>query len=232
MRTHFFLALQIQVKKHDILVVQIYIDDIIFGTTNESLCQEFSKVMQGEFEISMIGELTFFLGLQVKQIKDDTFINQAKYVKDLLKRFGLKASKPYSTPMSTLIKLDKDEGGKCVDSKLYRSMIGSLLYLTTSRPDIIFSVCLCARYQSCPKESHLLIVKRIFRYIKDTPSLGLWYPKGFSFALNAYSDTDFGGCQIDRKSTSGTYQFLGNMFISWFSKKQLVLHYPQPRPST
>ena len=93
--------------------------------------------MQGEFEMNMIGELTFFLGLQVKQTKDETFINQAKYVKDLLKRFGLEASKPYSTPMSTSTKLDKDERGKCVDSKLYRSMIGSLLYLTASRPDII-----------------------------------------------------------------------------------------------
>ena len=154
-----------------------------------------------------MGELTFFLRLQVKQTKDDTFINQAKYVKDLLKRFGLEASKPYSTPMSTSTKLSKDEGGIYVDSKLYRSMIGSLLYLTASRPDIMFSVCLCARYQSCPKESHLLAVKRIFRYLKDTFSLGLWYPKGFSFALHAYSDADFGGCKIDRKSTSDTCQF-------------------------
>ena len=95
--------------------------------------------MQGEFEMSMMGELTFFLGLQVKQTKDDIFINQAKYVKDLLKRFGLEASKPYSTPMSTSTKFDKDEGGKCVDSKLYRSMIGSLFYLTASRPDIMLA---------------------------------------------------------------------------------------------
>ena len=175
----------IKVKEHDILVVQIYVDDIIFGATNESLCQEFSKIMQGEFEISMIRELTFFLGLQVKQTKDDTFINQAKYVKDLLKRFGLEASKPYSTPMSTSTKIVKDEGGKCVDSKLYRSMIGSLLYLTTSRLDIMFSVFLCARYQLCLKTSHLLVVKRIFRYLKDIPSLRLEYPKGSSLNLLA-----------------------------------------------
>ena len=99
-------------------------------------------------------------------------------------------------------------------------MIGSLLYLTTSRPDIMFSVCLRARYQSCPKKSHLLDVKRIFRYLKDTPSLGLWYPKSSSFALHAYSVADFGGCKIDRKTTSGTCQFLRNMLTSWFSKKQ------------
>ena len=112
-----------------------------------------------------------------------------------------------------------DEGGKYVDSKLYRSMIGSFLYLTASRPDIMFTVCLCARYQSCPKESHLLAVKRIFRYLKDTPNLDLWYPKDSSFLLHAYSDADFGGCKLDRKSTFGTCQFLGNMLISWFSKK-------------
>ena len=112
----------------------------------------------------MMGKLTFFLGLQVKQTKDDTFINQAKYVKDLLKRFGMERLKPYSTPMSISTKLDKDERGKCVDSKLYRSMIGSLIYLTINRPNIMF------RYQSCPKESHLLVVKRIFKYLKDTPN--------------------------------------------------------------
>ena len=99
-------------------------------------------------------------------------------------------------------------------------MIGFLLYLTTSRPDIMFTVCLCARYQSCPKESHLLTVKRIFRYLKDTPTLGLWYPKDSSFILHAYSNVDFGSCKLDRKSTSGTCQFLGKMLISWFSKKQ------------
>ena len=102
--------------------------------------------------------------------------------------------------MNTSTKLDKDEKGKCVDSKLYRSMIGSLLYLTACRLDIMFTVFLCARYQSCPKESHLLAVKRIFRYLKDTPYLGLWYPKGSSFALHAYSDADFGGSKLDKKA--------------------------------
>ena len=153
-------TLFIKVKGNDILIVQIYVDDIIFGATNESLCQEFSKVMQGEFEMSMMGELAFFLGLQVRQTKEGTFINQAKYVKDFLKRFGMDNSKPYSTPITTSTKLDKDEGGKCVNSKFYKSMIRSLLYLIGSRPDIMFSVCLCARYQSCPKESHLLAVKK------------------------------------------------------------------------
>ena len=213
-------TLFIKVKNKDILIIQVYVDDIIFGATNESLCQEFSKLMQGEFEMSMMGELTFFLGLQIKQTQDGIFINQAKYTKELLKRFKMDEAKPCSTPMSTSTKLEKDEGGKLIDSKLYRSMIGSLLYLTASRPDIMFSVCLCARYQSTPRESHLIAVKRIFRYLRDTPNLGLWYPKASSLVLHAYSDADFGGCKIDRKSTSGTCQFLGNMLISWFSKKQ------------
>ncbi|KAH9650254.1 hypothetical protein KPL70_026300 [Citrus sinensis] len=161
-------------KNQDILIVQIYVDDIIFGSTKELLCKEFSSCMSKEFEMSMMGELKYFLGLQIKQNEEGIFINQAKYVKDLLKRFGIDDSKTKNTPMSTTTKLDKDEKGKEVDIKMYRGMIGSLLYLTASRPDIMFSVCLCARFQSCPKESHLLAVKRIFRYLSGTIDIGLW----------------------------------------------------------
>ncbi|XVF12260.1 hypothetical protein REPUB_Repub08aG0100200 [Reevesia pubescens] len=116
--------------------------------------------------------------------------------------------------MSTTTKLDKDEEGKNVDSKLFRSMIGSLFYSVASRLDVMFSVCLCARSQSCPQESHFLAVKRILRYLKDTPNLGLWYPKGSLIASHAYSDANFGGCKIDRKNTSDTCQLLRNMLIS------------------
>ncbi|KAH9802197.1 hypothetical protein KPL71_001280 [Citrus sinensis] len=149
-------------KNQDILIVQISVDDIIFGSTNELLCKDFSSCMSQEFEMSMMGELKYFLGLQIKQNEEGIFINQAKYVKDLLKRFGYDNGTAKSTPMSTTIKLDKDEKGKEVDIKTYRGMIGSLLYLTASRPNIMFSVCLCARFQYCPKESHMLAVKRIF----------------------------------------------------------------------
>jgi len=122
--------------------------------------------------------------------------------------------------MATTTKLDKDDQGKCVDIKLYRSMIGSLLYLTTSRLDIMFSVCLCARFQSCPKESHLIAVKHIIRYIKSTIGMGLCYPKIGDFLMTSYSDADYAGCRVDRKSTTGTCQFLGNCLVSWSSKKQ------------
>ena len=126
------------------------------------MCKEFSSCMSKEFEMSMMGELQYFLRLQIKQNEEGIFINQAKYVKDLLKRFGYENGTTKNTPMSTTIKLDKDEKGKEVDIKTYRDMIGSLLYLTASRPDIMFSVCLCARFQSCPKESHCLLSNAFF----------------------------------------------------------------------
>ncbi|KAK9217771.1 hypothetical protein WN943_006399 [Citrus x changshan-huyou] len=207
-------------KNQDILIVQIYVDDIIFGSTNELLCKDFSSCMSQEFEMSMMGELKYFLGLQIKQNEEGIFINQAKYMKDLLKRFGYDNGTAKSTPMSTTIKLDKDEKGKEVDIKTYRGMMESLLYLTANRPDIMFSVCLCARFQSCPKESHMLAVKRIFRYLIGTINLGLWYPRGTHIDLTCYSDADFAGYKVDRKSTSGTCHFLGHSLVSWFSKKQ------------
>ena len=181
--------------------------------------------MQGEFEMSMMGELTFFLGLQIKQTNEGIFINQAKYTKELLKKFGMESSKEIGTPMNPACRLDKDEEGNSIDQKLYRGMIGSLLYLTASRPDILFSVCVCARFQSNPKESHMLAVKRIIRYLKGTINLGLWYSKQSSLDLIGYTDADYGGCKIDRKSTSGTCQFLGVNLISWHSRKQNLWHY-------
>ncbi len=214
-------TLFIKASKKDILLVQIYVDDIIFGATNDSLCNEFSKLMTNEFEMSLMGELKYFLGLQVKQMEHGTFVNQPKYCKELLKRFEMENSKAMPTPMSTSEKIDKDEKGKEVDVKKYRGMIGSLLYLTASRPDIMFSVCLCARYQSCPKESHMKCVKRIMKYLVGTIDVGLWYPKGSSLALVGYSDSDFAGCKLDRKSTSGTCCLLGSSLISWFSRKQV-----------
>ena len=204
----------------DILVVQIYVDDIIFGSTNERYCQEFAKLMQAEFEMSMMGELNFFLGLQIKQSKDGIFIHQEKYTKQILKKFGFEKTKEVATPMSSSIRLDADSEGKKINEKLYRSLIGSLLYLTASRPDILFAVCICARFQSSPTETHLKAVKRIFKYIACTVKLGIWYPKNENFDLIGYSDADYAGCKIDRKSTSGTCQLLGNKLISWSSKKQ------------
>jgi hypothetical protein len=130
----------------DLFVCQIHVDDIIFCSTNKSFCDEFSKIMTYRFEISIMGELKYFLGFQIKQLKDDTFISQTKYTYDLLKKFGMKKAKHIKTPMGTNSHLDLNMGGKSVNQKVYRSMIGSLLYLCASRPDIMLSVCMCVRF--------------------------------------------------------------------------------------
>jgi hypothetical protein len=166
------------------------------------------------------GELSFFLGLQIKQLKDGIFISQSKYLKGMLKKFGLENAKPIKTPMAKIGHLDLDEGGTMVDQKLFRSIIGSVLYITASRPDVMFSVCMCARFQASPREIHLKAAKRILRYLKYTPNIGLWYPKGAQFELIGYSDSDYAGYKVDRKSTSGCCQFLGRSLVSWSSKKQ------------
>ncbi|GKC34921.1 putative ribonuclease H-like domain-containing protein [Tanacetum coccineum] len=195
-------TLFIRRDKGDILLVQVYVDDIIFGSTKKSLCTEFEKMMHKKFQMSSMGELTFFLGLQVKQKEDGIFISQDKYVTEILKKFGFTDVKTASTPMETQKPLLKDEDGEEVDVHLYRSMIGSLMYLTSSRPDIMFVVCACARYQVNPKVSHLYAVKRIFRYLKGQPKLGLWYPKDSPFDLVAYTDSDYAGASLDKKSTT------------------------------
>jgi hypothetical protein len=213
-------TLFIQINGKDIFVCQIYIDAIIFGSTNDKFCEEFSRIMTKRFEMSMMGELKFFLGFQIKQMKEGTFLCQSKYVKDMLKRSDMADSKPIKTPMALNGHLDLNEEGKLVDQKVFRSMIGSLLYLCASRPDIMLSVCMCARFQANPKECHLMAVKRIFRYLIHTPNQGLWYPKGSTFDLLGYSDSDYASCKVHRKSTTGTCQFLGRSLVSWSSKKQ------------
>ncbi|GKB20947.1 putative ribonuclease H-like domain-containing protein, partial [Tanacetum coccineum] len=156
-------------------------------------------------QISSMGELTFFLRLQVTQKDDGIFISQHKYVDEVLKKFDFSTVKIASTPMETSKPLLKDAEAEDVDVHLYRSMIGSLMYLTASRPDIMFVVCACARFQVTPKVSHLHAVKRIFRYLKGQPKLGLWYPKDSPFDLKAYTDIDYAGASLDRKSTTGDY---------------------------
>ncbi|GJS34150.1 putative ribonuclease H-like domain-containing protein [Tanacetum coccineum] len=209
--------------KSDILLVQVYVDDIIFGSTKKSLCIEFEKMMHKKFQMSSMGELTFFLGLQVKQKEDGIFISQDKYVTEILKKFGFTDVKTASTPMETHKPLLKDADCEDVDENLYRSMIGSLTYTTSSRPDIMFVVCACARFQVNLKVSYLYVVKRIFRYLKGQPKLGLWYPKDLPFDLVTYTDSDYAGASLDRKFTTGGCQFLGCRLISWQCKKQTVV---------
>jgi hypothetical protein len=196
------------------------VDDIIFGGTNDKHNKDFAKLMTDKFETSMMGELKFFLVFQVKQLEKGTFISQEKYARDMLKKFEMDKAKTAKTPMPTNGKLGLGENDKAVDQKVYRSMIGSFLYLCASRPDIMLSVGMCARFQSAPKECHFVVVKRILRYLVLTPTLGLWYPKGSTFELIGYMDSDWASDKVDRKSTSGACQYIGRSLVSWSSKKQ------------
>nr|GEW35008.1 retrovirus-related Pol polyprotein from transposon TNT 1-94 [Tanacetum cinerariifolium] len=181
-------TLLIKKQEGDIFLVQVFVDDIIFGSTNKDMCKAFEKLMKDKFQMSSMGELTF-LGLQVKQKQDGTFISKDKYVAKILRK----------------------------------SMIGSLMYMASSRPDIMFAVCACARFQVTPKASHLHVIKRIFRYLKGKPHLGLWYPKDSPFNLVAYYNSDYACAILDRKSTTGGCQFLGCRLISWQCKNQKVV---------
>jgi hypothetical protein len=165
----------------------------------------------------MIGKLSYFLGLQIKQLKNGTFVSQGKYIKDMLKKFGIEDAKGISTPMGTNGSLDSDTSGNMVNQKMYRSMIGSLLYVTVSRLNVMFSVCICARFQASPRESHLKATKRILRYLKQTQNVRLWYPKGAKFELIGYLNSNYAGCKVERRSTSGTCKLLGRSLVSWSS---------------
>jgi hypothetical protein len=163
-----------------------------------------------KFEMSMMGELKYFLGFQIKQLQEGTFICQTKYIQDILKKFGMKNAKPIKTPIGTNGHLNLDTRGKSVDQKVYRSMIGSLLYLCASRPDIMLSVCMCARFQANPKEIHLRAAKRIMRYLVYTPMFGLWPPKGSTFDLIRYSDAHYAGCKLIERVHQGLVSFWGD----------------------
>nr|GEU72257.1 retrovirus-related Pol polyprotein from transposon TNT 1-94 [Tanacetum cinerariifolium] len=205
---------------NDLLLVQIYVDDIIFAASTPELCGLFSKIMCSKFKMSMMGKISFFLGLQISQSPRGIFINQSKYVIESLKKYGFKSCDLVDTPMVEKSKLDEDNEGKSVNPLHYRGMIGTLLYLTVSIPDLQFAICMCARYQARHTEKHLHAVKRIFRYLRGAVHQGLWYPKDSSVALTAFSDADHTGCQDTRRSTSGSLQFLGDRLISWSSKRQ------------
>nr|GEX90901.1 hypothetical protein [Tanacetum cinerariifolium] len=179
----------------------VYVDDIIFGSSNPQLCREFEALMHEKFQMSAMD----------------------KYVDDILKKFRYSDVRYANTPMDKENPWGKDRTGKDVDLHLYRSMIGSLMYLTASRPDIMVVVCAYARHQVTPKECHMHAVKRIFRYLKGHPKLGLWYPKESPFDLVAYSDSDYGGATQDCKSTTRGCQFLGRRLISWQCKKQTIV---------
>nr|GFC58664.1 uncharacterized mitochondrial protein AtMg00810-like [Tanacetum cinerariifolium] len=204
------LTLFTRKAENDFLLIQIYVDYIIFASTNTDMCNEFANSMTTKFKMSMMGQMSFFLGLQISQSSRGIFINQTKYAISQSLRgifinqseYGMLSSDSVDTPLVEKSKLDEDLQGKPVDATLYRGMIGSLMYLTSSRPDLTYAVCLSARYQAKPTKKHLNAEKRIFRYIKETINIGLWYSKDTDMSLTAYADADHAGCQDSRRSTS------------------------------
>ncbi|GJW32586.1 retrovirus-related pol polyprotein from transposon TNT 1-94 [Tanacetum coccineum] len=197
--------------KH-ILLVQIYVDDIIFASTDHNACNIFSKEMSSKFQMSMMGQMSFFLGLQVSQSPRGIFINQAKNALETLKKYGMDRSDPVDTPMVDRLKLDEDLMGIPVDQTRFRGMVGSLMYLTASRPDLVFAICMCARYQAKPTKKHFEAIKRVFWYLKGIINMGLWYPKDNAMSLTAYADADHAGCQDSRSSRRSSY---GKCSVSW-----------------
>ncbi|GKB65863.1 retrovirus-related pol polyprotein from transposon TNT 1-94 [Tanacetum coccineum] len=183
----------INIFGEDILLVQIYVDDIIFGSTNPKLSKRFRKLMHSKFDMFMMGELKFFLRIQIHQSPRGIFINQAKYAQEIHKKYGMTSCDSIGTPMATK-HLDADLSGTPVDQTKYHSMVRALMYLTTNRPDIVHATRYCAHYQAKPTEKHLTAVKRIFWYLKYSINMGLWYPKHTSFELTAFSDLDHAGC--------------------------------------
>ncbi|GJT47259.1 retrovirus-related pol polyprotein from transposon TNT 1-94 [Tanacetum coccineum] len=198
----------------ELLLVQVYVNDIIFAVSTPELCDLFSKIMCLKFKMSMMGKISFFLGQQIFQNPRGIFINQSKYAIESLKKYGFNSCDPVDTPMVEKSKLDEDKEGKAVDPSDYRGMIGALLYLTTSIHDLQFAICMCAQYQAKPIEKHLHAIKRIFRYLKGTVNRGLWYSKDSSIALTSFADADHAGCQDTRRSTSGSMQFLGDRLLT------------------
>ncbi|GJS71057.1 retrovirus-related pol polyprotein from transposon TNT 1-94 [Tanacetum coccineum] len=213
-------TLFISKKGKDILLVQIYIDDIIFASTTIELCNKFSELMCSKFKISMMGKISFFLRLQISQSPRGIFLNQSKYALESLKKYEIESCDPVDTLMVEKSKLDKDTQGKAVDPTHYRGMVGTLMYLTFSRPDLVYAICICDRYQARPTKKHLHDVKRIFRYLRGTVNQGLWYSKDSAITLTDFEDADHAGCQDTRCSTSRSMQLLRDRLVSWSSKRQ------------
>nr|GEU94114.1 hypothetical protein [Tanacetum cinerariifolium] len=205
---------------NDLLLVQIYVDDIIFDASILELCDIFDKIMCSKFKMSMMGKNSFFLGPQISQSPGGIFINQSKYALESLKKYGFESCDPVDTPMVEKSKLDEDKEGKVVDPSHYRGMIGTLLYLIASRTDLQFTICMCVRYQARPIEKHLHAVKRIFRYLRETVNRGLWYPKDSLIALTAFADADHAGYQDTCRSTYGS--LLKNIDIRYHFIKEHV----------
>jgi len=216
-------TLYVKLKDNDVLIVSLYVDDLLVTGSNELLVEEFKQEMMNVFEMTDLGLMTYFLGMEVKQSKNEVFIYQNKYAKEILKKFQMEECKATSTPMNQKEKLCKDDGADKIDEGYFRSIIGCLMYLTTTRPNILFVVSLLSRFMHRASELHLIAAKRILRYVRGTVSYGVKYDKCQSFKLHGFSDSDWAGSIEDMKSTSGYCFNLGSGVFSWCSKKQEIV---------
>ena len=216
-------SLYIKTQGPNFLILCLYVDDLIYTGTDPRMIEEFKKAMMSEYEMTDLGAMKYFLGMQVKQSSGKIFLSQEKYAEDLLKKFNMSDCKPMATPMTTSEKLLKYDGKEKVDASLYRSLVGSLIYLTNTRPDIVHAVSIISRFMSDPSKDHLAAAKRILRYIKGTKSYGIMYESENDSRLTGYTDSDWAGSIDDRRSTSGYLFQLGSKSISWSSRKQATV---------
>ena len=210
-------------KEGKVLIVSLYVDDLIFTGNDELMFTDFKRSMKDEFDMTDLGKMRYFLGLEVLQRSDGIFISQKKYALEVLQRFGMDKSNSVHNPIVPGFKLMKDEGGVKVDKTYYKQVVGSLMYLTATRPDMMFVVSLISRYMENPTELHLQAAKRVLRYLQGTTEFGIFYRKGGDDELVTYTDSDHAGDLDERKSTSGYVFLLSSGAISWSSKKQPIV---------
>jgi len=211
-------------EKNRILIVSLYVDDLIFTSNDSIMVSKFKESMKKEFEMTDLGEMKYFLGVEIRQSSKGIHIGQKKYAEEILKRFGLENCNGVKNPMVPgSNRLTKQEDGKKADATLFKQIVGSLMYITVTRPDLAYSVCLISRFMANPMESHMMAAKRILRYIRATTDLGVFYRKGCEDEMLAYTDSDYAGDLDDRKSTSGYVFMLSGGAVAWSSKKQPVV---------
>lgn len=216
-------TLYVRKKPRRILIVSIYVDDILIIRNVEQEVAAFKKEMQREFDMSDLGIMSYFLGVEIEQLSNGIFLTQRKYVLGILKRFGMDKSKAVATPMAANLNLSKADGTIEGDGKLFRSIVGSLLYLCTTRPDIMLTTSILSRFMSKPSEIHFKAAKRVLRYLKGTRNLGLWFTKTNDPKLIGFTDSDWGGCPDDSKSTTGYVFSFGTNVFCWNSRRQDVV---------
>jgi hypothetical protein len=214
-----------QGSKNKILIVSIYVDDLIYTGNDAGLMIEFKESMKEKFAMTDLGKMKYFLGIEVTQCEQGIFIQQHKYSLEVLKRFDREDCNKVCSPIVPRCKLVKNEVGKAANPTEYKHMIGCLMYMLATRPDMAFSVCLAARYMERPIEMHLVALKRILRYLKGTLNLGILYKckTDKNLVLQGWSDSDYAGDHDDRKSTSGYIFTMGTSAICWSSKKQPIV---------